>query len=110
MRLALVRARLSGWLLHTSGVPGSPDFFFPSARVVVFVDGCFWHGCACGHLPATNKKFWNAKIERNRERDRQTTARLEAEGIKVLRFWEHELKDDLAGCIEKVRTVVANPV
>lgn len=66
------------------------DIVFIRAKVAVFIDGCFWHGCPeHGTTPRTNTEFWRAKIERNRARDRDTTERLEALGWVVLRFWEH---------------------
>lgn len=78
--------------MHVLDLPGKPDFFFPSEKLAVFVDGCFWHGCpTCGHVPKSNSAFWRAKIQRNRERDESATEKLEAIGIKVIRFWEHEL-------------------
>ena len=67
------------------------DVAFTRARVAVFVDGCFWHGCPeHGSTPRANSAFWSAKIERNRARDADTTERLEGLGWTVLRFWEHE--------------------
>ena len=66
------------------------DVAFTRARVAVFVDGCFWHGCPDhGAIPRTNSEFWAAKITRNRARDDDTNERLEAMGWRVLRFWEH---------------------
>ena len=66
------------------------DIAFTRAKVAVFIDGCFWHGCPQhGATPRTNTEFWRAKIERNRARDCDTTERLEAMGWVVLRFWEH---------------------
>src|SRR5262245_22186249 len=86
LRSALVRAGVSGWTMHPSDVKGSPDFFFSASRLAVFVDGCFWHGCPeCGHFPSVNASFWRAKIERNQQRDRNTTDLLGAAGITVLR-------------------------
>jgi len=59
----------------------------------VFVDGCFWHGCPrCYRRPKSNRKFWDAKITRNRMRDRRVKSVLRNEGWQVLRFWEHDLK------------------
>src|SRR5579875_2266553 len=93
LRMALVRAKISGWKMHPLHVKGKPDFFFPRQRIAIFVDGCFWHGCpACGHTPSTRKQFWSAKLRRNRERDLAAVAALETAGITVLRIWEHELK------------------
>jgi len=76
-----------------STLPGRPDLVFPGARLVVFVDGCFWHRCPeHATAPVTNAAFWAAKIDRNVQRDKEITDRLEASGWMVLRFWEHELK------------------
>ena len=78
------------------------DLLFPRAKVAVFIDGCYWHGCPehCV-LPATNAEFWAAKIDRNRERDRDTTAQLKALGWAVLRFWSHERAEVVAQTIRK---------
>ena len=93
---------ITGWRRHPS-LPARPDFVFPAARVAVFVDGCFWHGCRwhC-RMPASNQAYWERKIGRNRERDRTATAKLRARGWRVLRIWEHALRDpDRVG--ERVR-------
>jgi DNA mismatch endonuclease (patch repair protein) len=75
-----------------SRLPGEPDLIFPRKRVVVFVDGCFWHGClACGGFP-TGREFWDAKIQRTQERDRRYAAELEAAGWRVVRVWEHDVR------------------
>ncbi len=67
------------------------DIVFRSARVAIFVDGCFWHGCSEHRgIPKTNRQFWSRKIARTRERDRETTRLLEEEGWQVVRVWEHE--------------------
>jgi len=67
------------------------DIVFTRARVAVFVDGCFWHGCPIhATMPSTNRDYWEPKLLRNRERDDETNARLEALGWRVIRTWEHE--------------------
>lgn len=67
------------------------DLVFTRVKVAVFVDGCFWHGCPTHHTrPRANAEYWSAKVERNRDRDLETTAVLQAAGWTVLRFWEHE--------------------
>ncbi|MGW0432343.1 very short patch repair endonuclease [Micromonospora sp. NPDC003197] len=67
------------------------DVMFPTARVAVFVDGCYWHGCAEHYRPArANGQFWREKIERNRARDRETDQLLAGAGWTVIRIWEHE--------------------
>lgn len=82
------------------------DISFTRARVAVFIDGCFWHGCPeHGTTPRTNAEFWSEKIARNRTRDVDTTARLERAGWMVLRFWEHE---DPRAVAERIRRAVAS--
>ena len=106
-RAMLVRAGVKGWRLHPPKLVGSPDVLFPAARVVVFLDGCYWHGCLrCGHIPTVNKGFWSTKIQRNRDRDQSYTRQLETDGYQVLRFWEHELAESPADCIQAVKTAV----
>lgn len=95
-RSLLMRAGIRDWKIgHHTGLPGSPDFIFHSVRVVVFVDGCFWHGCRyCRTIPRSNRAFWFAKIQKNRIRDKKVKRSLHALGWKVLRIWEHELKEN----------------
>ncbi|TLM79166.1 very short patch repair endonuclease [Microbulbifer harenosus] len=67
------------------------DIVFTRAKVAVFVDGCFWHGCLeHGSWPKANSEFWRNKIETNRERDKDTDRRLNDIGWYVVRIWEHE--------------------
>ncbi len=69
-------------------------------RLVVFLDGCFWHGCpSCGHLPKANRGWWAAKLAANTARDRRADAVLTGLGWRVLRFWEHEDTDDVVDAI-----------
>ncbi|MDW9650160.1 DNA mismatch endonuclease Vsr [Sinorhizobium meliloti] len=73
------------------------DIVFSNARVAVFVDGCFWHGCPLhGSWPKQNADFWREKIETNRARDADTDQRLESLGWKVIRIWAHENAVDAA--------------
>lgn len=90
----LAEEGISGWIRHPVDVHGKPDFYFPSLRLALFVDGCFWHGCPeCDrNLPRTRTEFWCQKIDSNRARDRRTTRRLRETGHHVLRVWEHELR------------------
>ena len=83
------------------------DVAFVTAKIAVFVDGCFWHGCPQhGTWPKANAAWWRAKIAGNLQRDRDTDARLLAAGWRVLRFWEH---DDLGRAAREVASVVQQP-
>ncbi|MFF1609789.1 very short patch repair endonuclease [Amycolatopsis sp. NPDC058278] len=73
------------------GVRREADLVFGPARVAVFVDGCFWHGCPeHATWPKNNAEFWREKIETNRRRDADTDARLSDAGWLAVRIWEHE--------------------
>ena len=82
---------------------GKPDLIITKFRVVVFVDGCYWHGCSIHFTqPKSNKEFWLNKINGNISRDKKVTQVLENGGWKVIRLWEHEIKQDLDSCVSKV--------
>lgn len=86
-----------------TGVRRRADLVFTAARVVVFVDGCFWHGCPeHATWPKNNAAFWREKIETNRLRDRDTETRLVDAGWKVARMWEHEDPEKAADRIERL--------
>ena len=75
---------------------------FTRARIAVFVDGCFWHGCPDhATLPKANRAFWGEKIARNRQRDAEMNRLLADAGWLVLRFWEHEPPDNAADRVEQ---------
>ncbi|MEW2137624.1 very short patch repair endonuclease [Streptomyces sp. NPDC005409] len=83
------------------------DVVFSKARVAVFVDGCYWHGCPeHGSIPVTNREFWSQKIENNIRRDRETDRLLMEAGWKVVRVWEHTPP---AEALEIVRQTLAQP-
>ncbi len=82
---------------------GTPDFRLVGHRAVLFLDGCFWHGCKCKTIPATNRGFWEPKISANKERDRKVNRELKKRGWKVIRVWEHELKKSPEKCIKKIQ-------
>ncbi|MDX3756356.1 very short patch repair endonuclease [Streptomyces mirabilis] len=104
-------------LLHRSGlryrvnvpVPGMPrrtiDIVFGRAKVAIFLDGCFWHGCPVhATRPKANAEWWRAKLDKNIARDRETTDHLRAAGWTVMRFWEHESAEDVARLIAAALT------
>lgn len=79
-------------------VPGmsrrSIDIAFPKQQVAVFLDGCFWHGCAQHSVrPKNNSEWWVQKLQTNVDRDRDTSAHLTSLGWHVIRIWEHEPVD-----------------
>jgi len=77
-----------------SKLSGKPDIVFLKRKVAIFIDGCFWHKCPrCFVEPATNRRFWKKKIDSNVIRDKIVNATLKKSGWKVLRVWEHELKN-----------------
>lgn len=79
------------------------DIVFTRARIAVFVDGCFWHGCPeHASWPKSNAQFWRDKIEANRARDADTSRRLSDLGWRVIRVWAHERADEAAERIEGV--------
>ncbi|MET8611907.1 very short patch repair endonuclease [Streptomyces misionensis] len=79
------------------------DLVFRPAKVAVFIDGCYWHGCPEHYVPPkTNSGYWSEKVLRNVARDRDTDERLEKAGWLVLRFWEHEPSDICANTIATV--------
>jgi DNA mismatch endonuclease, patch repair protein len=79
----------------------TPDIVFTRARVVVFVDGCFWHQCPDHKTaPTANAEWWATKLEKNSQRDRDTDARFAALGWTVVRVWEHLPADQAADLVE----------
>jgi len=93
--ISIFRAHyLSGWR-RSMPLEGKPDFVFVSARLAIFVDGCFWHGCQwCYRPPKSNKQFWAAKVRQNVRRDLFVSRRLRRDGWSVMRIWEHSLKNE----------------
>lgn len=90
--------------------PKKIDIAFPSKKIAVFIDGCFWHGCPIhSHMPKSNQEYWRPKLERNIERDKATNLDLTNNGWVVLRFWEHELKDmeSLVKVTDKIVSAIA---
>ena len=100
----LKREGITGWRRHKQGAYGTPDFLFQKSNLVLFTDGCFWHGCK-KHciMPKTNKAYWKLKIRRNKNRDLAVNAHYRAIGWKILRFWEHDIKKHPVLIIQKLK-------
>lgn len=94
-------------------LPGHPDVVFTKARVAVFVDGDFWHGRDWENRrrklqAGSNPDYWIAKIQRNIERDRETTSRLEGMGWTVLRLWESEIRSAPGEVVQRIGAALAS--
>jgi DNA mismatch endonuclease (patch repair protein) len=86
------------------GIRSRADIVFKSAKVAVFIDGCFWHGCPeHATWPVANAVWWRTKIETNRSRDARITAVLEDAGWSVVRIWEHAVDQAAASVAAEVR-------
>lgn len=83
--------------LHRSDLAGKPDLVFPSLGKVVFVHGCFWHQHSCkrgNRRPATNRSYWDQKLDRNVLRDQRVQRALRRDGWSVMVVWECQTKDE----------------
>lgn len=112
-----VRLRKKLWALgyryrkNYAKLPGKPDIVFLKAKVVVFVDGEFWHGYNWSEKKQkikSNRDYWIKKIEKNIERDKKNNAKLKEMGFTVLRFWEKEIKKDIESCIQLIVANIEN--
>lgn len=85
---------------NVSDLPGKPDIAIKNKKLVIFLDSCFWHGCP-QHLrrPQSNQDYWNRKVEINIERDQKINSEYKKLKWKILRFWEHEIKNNAGECI-----------
>jgi DNA mismatch endonuclease (patch repair protein) len=102
----LVHARGLRFRKHARQLPGQPDLVFVSAKVIVFVDGDYWHGWRFSSWSGKLSAYWQQKIEGNRRRDRRNFRRLRREGWLVIRVWEHEVERDPARCVERIQAAV----
>lgn len=93
--------------LHVADLPGKPDMVFRGRGKILFVHGCFWHRhssvtCKLARMPKSRLEFWEPKLERNRERDKETMRQLKRDGWKVLVVWECQVKT--AAVADKIRS------
>jgi DNA mismatch endonuclease (patch repair protein) len=88
--------------LHDRRLPGTPDIVLPRYKTIIFVHGCFWHGheCSRGRRPTSNRAFWDAKLDRNRIRDRSHYVALQADGWRIVTLWECNLSAGTAQLLD----------
>lgn len=98
---------ITGWRRHSRRITGRPDYAFPSHKVAVFLDGCFWHKCPiCFKLPKSQVDFWVNKIDKNVERDLRIRDGLTNKGWTVFQVWEHQLKNEPAKIIANLKSLL----
>ena len=105
----IVKENIDGRKLRyqPKGIPERPDFANKSKKIALFIDGCFWHKCPrCYKPPKSNKKYWKAKVERNTKRDRYVNRKMKKEGWTVIRFWEHQVKENELHIIKKINELL----
>jgi DNA mismatch endonuclease, patch repair protein len=108
LRASLIQSGIRGWKLNPPDILGKPDFAFLEERLLLFVDGCYWHGCPkCYRRPSSNTDYWDAKVARNRARDAKTVAQLKRQEWRLLRIWEHQLTTT-APVIAKIRAALGS--
>jgi DNA mismatch endonuclease (patch repair protein) len=108
LRRALWAAGLR-YRLQVQTPGGRVDLVFPSSRVAILVDGCFWHGCPRHYVrPRTKESFWETKLAENVARDRRQTLDLEAQGWRVIRIWEHSVHEELQAIVHEIQQVLAS--
>ena len=104
VRKALRAMGHTGYRLHYAKAPGRPDIAFVGRKLAVFVHGCFWHGCPhCRpRRPKSHRKFWNTKLDRNQERDREKVRQLRKAGWRVATLWECQVKRNAEAQVRRV--------
>lgn len=106
LRKALWSKGVRGYRIHCK-MSGKPDIVFRKKKVIVFVDGDFWHGYTwkvLGKIPPA--EYWQDKIQGNIDRDLRYNEQYQSDGWTVVRFWEHEIHSDAEGCAERLRKIL----
>ena len=103
---ALLESAKLEYRKHGRDLPGCPDFVFPQAKVVVFVNGDFWHGWRFPRWSHRLQGFWRDKIMNNRARDERNLRKLVRGGWRVIRIWEHQVEEDVFNCVLRISRVI----
>jgi DNA mismatch endonuclease, patch repair protein len=102
----MVHARGLRFRKHAAWLPGRPDLVFSGPKVVVFVDGDYWHGWKFSLWKHKLAPYWQMKIARNRQRDVKNFAKLRRDGWLVVRVWEHAVKQNVVACVTRIEKAV----
>ena len=102
----LLHSRGLRYRIHVANLPGKPDIVFTASKIVVFIDGDFWHGWRFARWEHKLKPYWKNKITGNRRRDRLNFQRLRRQGWTVIRIWEHQVKRDALSCADRIEAAV----
>jgi DNA mismatch endonuclease (patch repair protein) len=96
---------LTEYRLHPKAMLGRPDVYFPSRKLAIFINGCFWHRCPyCKpSMPKTRREFWKKKLSANVVRDRENRAMLKKKGVKSMVFWECQIKRDARKLVRELK-------
>jgi DNA mismatch endonuclease (patch repair protein) len=103
LRKALRDADLTGYRCHAPGLPGKPDIAYTRWRVAIFVDGAYWHGHPDHFTFGRLGEYWDEKVRRTQQRDREQAEQLRVLGYTVLRFWDYEVKADVSACVSAIQ-------
>ncbi|MFP7253872.1 very short patch repair endonuclease [Terribacillus goriensis] len=88
---------------NVKSLKGTPDIAIKKYKIVIFIDSCFWHVCPIhGRIPKSNIEFWNDKLLRNKERDKEVTKHYEEINWNLLRIWEHEIRGEFEITVNKI--------
>jgi DNA mismatch endonuclease, patch repair protein len=106
LRRALRAAGLVGYRCHHPGLPGKPDIAYTRWGVAVFVDGAYWHGHPDHFTFGKLGDYWDEKVRRTQQRDRDQERALMTAGYDVIRIWDFEVKKDADACAMTVAEVL----
>lgn len=96
---------VKNYRLHPKTLPGRPDVYFPSQKLAIFINGCFWHRChyCMPSMPKTHKAFWSKKFAANVARDKAKRTLLKKMGVRSVVFWECQIKKNVQKLVSKLK-------